>query len=419
LVGLGLVAVLAAGCASPIVGAITGGRDRGAGAEQPGRSRPELGAASCEQPGAGQEFERVDPERVDLDAQALADAVGYGTARGAQSVRVYRHDCLVATSGLDPFTEASQLPAWSMTKGVVSMVVGRAVTLGHLRVDAPIGTYLDGLSPAHAAITVEQLLTQTSGLRFAWANDLNAAGTLDSAALVLTRPFEAVPGTKFIYAQTTVTALVSVVEAAVGEDFQSFAERELFGPIGITHDQWHWDRDSVGRTQGFAFLYMQPKSFARLGSLLLAGGAWQGRRLIDESYVRAGAVGTTANPGYGYLWRTNDGPEGVPGPLEDPTLESMSAAPEDTFWLSGMFEQNVIVVPSLDLVVVRMGLPEELFGDPMGEVKGRRPDWDHRFFRTLLQGLLDVSLPDPGEWEPPPDGPPQGLEPEHLIGIGF
>ncbi|MHB1138928.1 MAG: serine hydrolase domain-containing protein [Microthrixaceae bacterium] len=404
-------ATLAAGCASPLIGAVPGLRPDGP---------PAVGdAGSCDQPVSGAEFERVDPDRVDLDADVLAEAVAYGTARGAQSVRVYRHDCLVATSGLDPATESSTLPAWSMTKGVVSMVTGRAVALGHLRVDAPIGTYLSGLDEAHAAITVEQLLTQTSGLRFAWANDLNAAANLDSAARVLTRPFEATPGTTFIYAQTTVTALVAVVEAAVGEDFQSFAQRELFEPIGITRGQWHWDRDTVGRTQGFAFLYMQPTAFARLGSLLLDGGSWRGRRLIDESYVRAGSVGTLANPGYGYLWRTNDGPDGVAGPLEDPDLESMSAAPEDTFWLSGLFEQNVIVVPSLDLVVVRMGLPQELFGDPMGEVKGRRPDWDHRFFRILLTGLRDVELPDPGEWTPPPPGPPQGLEPEHLIGIGF
>ena len=418
--GLACVAVLSSGCVPALVGALpdASGGDGGAG-ELPPRPPAQLGAQRCEQPTADGEFERVDPERVDLRADAVAEAIEYATAKGGQSVRVYRHDCLVGTGGWDPLTEASLLPAWSMTKGVVSVVAGRAVTLGLLDVDAPIGRYLDGLDEAHAAITVRHLLTQTSGLRFAWANDLNAAATLDSARRVLTRPFEAEPGTKFIYAQTTVTALVSVVQAAVGEDFQAFADREVFRRIGIERHEWHWERDVVGTTQGFAFLSMTPKGFARIGSLLGDGGRWRGEPLIDPEYIRQGATGTPVNPGYGFLWRTNHGPDGVPGPLQDPELVSMSAAPEDTFYLSGLFEQNVIVVPSLDLVIVRMGLPEQIFGDPMGEVKGRRPDWDHRFFRILLSGVTDVALADPGEWVPPPEGPPEGLELEHLIGIGF
>jgi CubicO group peptidase (beta-lactamase class C family) len=415
------VAALATGCASPLVGLLPDG-GVSAPPSAPVREGPAPGQAAdpgCEQPTADGEFERVDPARVDLDAEAVADAILYATAKGAQSVRVYRHDCLVGTSGWDPSTEWSLLPAWSMTKGVVSVVVGRAVALGLMDVDAPIGRYLAGLDEPHAAITVRQLLTQTSGLRFAWANDLNAAATLDSARLVLTRPFEAEPGTTFIYAQTTVTALVSVVEAAVGEDFQAFADREVFRPIGIERREWSWDRDIVGTTQGFAFLSMTPKAFARLGSLLGDGGRWRGTALLDAEYIRQGATGTLANPGYGFLWRTNHGPDGVPGPLEDPDLVSMSAAPEDTFYLSGLFEQNVVMIPSLDLVVVRMGLPDTIFPDPMGMVKGRQPDWDHRFFRTLLAGVTDVELTDPGEWVPPPERPPEGLEPEHLIGIGF
>lgn len=376
----------------------------------------------CEQPAGGSEFTDVAPEDVDVDAAAVRDAVAYATARGAQSLRVYRHDCLIGVSGWDALTGAAELSAWSMSKGVVSLAVGRAVTMGLMRVDAPIGTYLAGLDAAHAAITVRELLNQTSGLRFAWANDLNLASTGDSAARTLTRPFEAAPGTTFIYAQTTVTALVSVVEAAVGEDFQSFISRELFEPIGISARQWHWDRDPSGRTQGFAFLYMQPVAFARIGSLLLDEGRWRGRRIIAADFVREGATGSNANPGFGYLWRTNHGPVGSPPASEDPFREVMASAPLDTFWLSGMFNQNVIVIPSLGVVVVRMGLPEELFADPLGDVAGQRPDWDHRFFRLLLGGVSDVAVPNPGEWVPRPPSQPGaigGLGVEHIIGIGF
>lgn len=411
-----LASLLAGACAPPLVGVLGPG---GTGS-RPSSPSPPSSDVRCSQPAPGAEFRRADPEQVDLERGAVADAVAYGSARGAQSVRVYRHDCLVGTSGLDPTTEWTMLPSWSMTKGVVSLVVGRAVTLGALEVDDPIGRHLAGLDPAHAAITVRQLLNQTSGLRFAWVNDLNAAARLDSVASTLTRPFESEPGTTFVYAQTTVTVLVAVVEAATGEDFQSFAARELFEPVGIPHSEWAWQRDGAGRSQGFAYLDMTPRAYGRLGSLLLHEGSWLGRTLVDPDYVRAGRHGTTANPGYGFLWWTNEGERhitaGFPA-FEVRDRRWIAAAPPDTFGLSGLFDQQLVVIPSLDIVVVRMGLPNELFGDPFGEVQAQRPKWDHRFFRTLLGGLTDVDVPDPGDWVPDPPEPP--IDWFHIVGTGF
>ncbi|MGB3412242.1 MAG: serine hydrolase [Microthrixaceae bacterium] len=402
--------LLATGCGSPVVGAL----NRASG--PPSAVEPPEGTFDCQQPGSDGSFSRVDPSKVDMQADAVAKAIAYASDRGAQSVRVYRHDCLVGTSWLDDTNSWSPMDAWSMTKGVVSIIAGRAYTQGKLDLDATIGTYLQGLDVPHAALTVRQFLTQTTGLRFAWANDLNDAANFDSAALVLKRPFEADPGSTFIYAQTTVTALVSVIEAAVGEDLQAYAEREVFEPIGIRHNSWHWDRDGSGRTQGFAFLEMSPDSFARLGSLLLNDGVWNGRQIISTDYIRQGSMGTGANTGYGFLWRTNFGPPGVE-PSADAIREGVPAATARTYWLSGMFNQNVFVLPELDMVVVRMGLPADVFGDPYGESVGARPDWDHRFFQFLLGGVTDVDVPDPGPWQPGPEGLPNGIDADHLIAL--
>lgn len=407
-----LAVTLVAGCARPIVGVPAA----------PGTpSRPGLvRSTTCERPDGAEQVPAADPAAVGLDPEHTAAAVAYASARGALSVRVYRHGCLVARSGLDPTNEWSPMATWSMTKGVLSLVVGRAVTLGLLDLDDRIGEHLDGLDEAHGAITVRHLLTQTSGLRFAWANDLNAAATLDSAAAVLTRPFEAEPGTRFIYAQTTLTALVAVVEAAVGEDLQAFAQRELFTPVGIVAGEWHWARDMAGRSQGFAFLDMAPRALGRLGLLMLDEGMWGDTRVIDADYVRQGARGTEANPAYGFLWWTNEGTRHrTSGYVDADWLERrwVPAAPVDTFGMSGMFNQNVYVIPSLDMVVVRMGPPNELFGDPMGEIKGRRPAWEHRFFTELMAGVRDAAVPTPTEWVPDPDRLPVDLP--HAIGIGF
>ena len=95
---------------------------------------------------------------------------------------MYRHDCLVGQSGADTDTRFVPAGLWSATKGIVSMLVGRAVQMGRLSVDDPIGRYLRDVDAAHGAITIEQLLTQSSGLAFHWANDGSAAGDGDWVA---------------------------------------------------------------------------------------------------------------------------------------------------------------------------------------------------------------------------------------------
>ena len=374
---------LISSCAAPILGPFAGGSVGDADAT----------AASACAVGTGDGFASRSPASEQLDPAAVRDAVAYATANQAVSVRIYRHDCLVAESGNDPSTEHEPSNLWSATKGVVGVLVGRAVTLGDLRLDDPIGTYLPQADAAHAAITVRQLLTQTSGLDFAWANDI-AAGTVgsgDSVARTLGLPFVHPPGTYFQYAQTTITLLGAVVQAAVGLDLQEFAQRELFDPLGIPRSRWSWARDGAGNTYGFAFLAMAPVDLARIGSLLVHRGDWRGQQLLSPDYVDLMSAPAATNGGYGLLVWTNRGDSYVTAAAltrkvkDHPWLES---APRDTYALSGLFDQMTYVIPSLDMVVVRTGW---LAGD----------QWKHEFFRILMAGVSDVHIADPG---PYPDG---------------
>ena len=408
-------------CSPPLVGVVvptSPGSGSTGGSGGSAATKPNGPLKTCDLPSASSDFERVDPAEVGLTSESIRSAITYADARGAQSVRIYRNNCLVGTSGNDAQTGWSQMPAWSMTKGVVSIVAGRAYTEGKLDLDASIGNYITGLNESQKRITVRNLLTQTSGMRFAWANDLNDASQFDSVKRLFERPFEAEPGTEFIYAQTTVTAVVAAVEAAVGEDFQAYAKREVFEPIGITSDQWTWARDGGGRTQGFAFLDMTPKAFARLGALLANNGNWKGNQILSPEYITEGRTGTPINTNYGFLWRTNLVPEGAE-PSEDTIRDSIRSATPQTYWLSGLFNQNVFIVPELDIVVVRMGMPSDVFGDPIGESEGERPKWEHYFFRELLGGVTDVDIADPGPWEPTPPGLSNGIDGDHMIWIDW
>jgi CubicO group peptidase (beta-lactamase class C family) len=339
----------------------------------------------CELPAAGADFEVVDPEDVALDGARLQQAVDHANETGAISVRVHRHGCLAATGQLDEVTGTVPNNAFSATKGVVAMLAGRAQALGHLSVQDRVGDHVPRATGAHADLRVHDLLTMTAGLRFSWPADVNPAAP-DSVRQVLALPFEHEPGTFYEYAQTTVTLLGHVVERAVGQELQEFAQQELFGPAGIERDAWHWHRDRAGNTHGYAHLNMAPRDLARLGHVMLHDGSWDGQRLLRPGFVRQASSPSRANGHYGYLLWINERDEGISVNVPERTVVEgrlVESAPEDMYMFVGLGGQIIAVIPSLDMVVVRTG--QEL---------GR--DWMHEFFRLLMDAVEDVEIDDPG-----------------------
>lgn len=330
-------------------------------------------------------FRTASPGDVSMDESLLRQAVSAASLNLASSFRVYRHDCLVAVSGNDWRSAGAPSNLWSGTKAIVSLLVGRAFTLGFLDLDDPIGRYLPEYDAAHGAITIRQLLSQTSGLRFAWLNDATPS-LPNSVTFVGSLPFDHAPGTYFEYAQAPITVLAEVVTRAVGVDIQTFARDELFRPLGIADADWYWARDRTGHTIGYAQLSMRPLDLATIGSLLLRHGRWAGSQLIDSRYLDQAVAGTPTNPGYGFLFWTNAGHWYYSASIlvrHRIDRRWVASAPPDMLALSGLGDQFVFVVPSLDLVVVRTGF----FGSS---------PWRHEFFRTLGHAVTDVVVPDVG-----------------------
>lgn len=356
-------------------------------------------ATACPNPTGTAEFQRAAPEQVDLDGAKVRSALRFMTSRLAVSARVYRHGCLVATSGLDPLTQNTRANIWSATKGVTALLTGRAITQGKLGLDDPIGRYLPQADAAHGAITVRQLLTQTSGLRFAWLSDI---ATPDTVNYTLALPFAHAPGTYFEYAQTTVTLLAAVVQRAVGQDLQTYAQRELFDPLGIPRSHWNWSRDAKRQTQGYAFLYLPPKDLGRIGQLLLQRGGWNGAQLIDAGYMRELSAPSPTNGAYGFLAWTNEGGTMITATapsrrvIDEPFLPP---APRDAFAFVGFMGQLVLAIPSLDMVVIRTGYPGNVDPDAHSLLTSKSGDMDYESTRMLMQAVRDVQVPDPGPFE--------------------
>jgi CubicO group peptidase (beta-lactamase class C family) len=355
-------------------------------------------SGNCATP--GKDWERRDPGRLGLDAGRLQDALDWAGARRTGTVAVYRHGCLAAEGRVDPLTSQLPLDGWSMTKSVTSMLVGRAVTLGLFDIDRPIGSLYPEADAGHARLTPRHLLTMTSGTHVNWVRDLSPQP--DRVADALSLPFDHEPGTFWAYEQSTVTLLANAVERSVGEDLQDFAQEQLFGPLGIPKGDWIWERDRANHTEGWAHLHMASRSWARLGQLMLQAGQWNGQQLISRTYLRKALSPLNVNNAYGFLFWRNGGGSYVLPDVEGPdhgTGQIIQSAPRDVFLMAGNGEQRVYVIPSRDMVVVRLGENGSTEGDTRVSVfTGRGGELDYELMRRVMLAVTDVRYGDPGPY---------------------
>lgn len=353
---------------------------------------PALGQAApatahCSTPAVGEDFDRRAAADLGVDHTRLDAALAHAARTGGFAAQVYRGGCLL---GAHTAAGEQLLPAYSVSKGVTALAVGRAVTLGHFGVDDPISAFFPEADAAHGAITVRQILTQTSGLRFGWGPDAAALGN-NQVQHSLNLPFDFAPGTTFQYAQAILALLPRIIETTTGTSFEDFIQRELFSPLGIEPGQWRWQSDRSGTPVASGGLRIGPTALARIGHLLLGEGTWTGQQLISADYLRQLRAPTEANGGYGFLTWTNAGDwhMGVEVPSsqrhERPTFES---APRDTYAFVGALGQFVVVVPSLDVVIVRMGVPTQVnLSNPVSTISGMSNPDIKEFFRQVFAAV--------------------------------
>jgi len=232
----------------------------------------------------------------------------------------------------------------SVTKSVVSTLVGMLVGDGLLALDTPVSSLVEApaaftADPAKTAITVQHLLTMTSGLdpRRQWDIDEITARGEPAVEGALRAPLIAAPGQFFVYNNGATHVLSAVVEAVAGKPMAAFAAERLFEPLGI--QRWEWPTDPEGRHWGFDRLRLAPADLLKLGMLHLKGGRCNGVQVLPEAYVDLATTPSTSGGrpelcSYGLLWW-----------ITDPPARPM-------YFAAGHGGQYVVVVPDLDLVVL-------------------------------------------------------------------
>jgi CubicO group peptidase (beta-lactamase class C family) len=305
----------------------------------------------------------------DVDAATLDAAIATAFTeddpddrrRNTRAVVVARDGELLAERYGDGFDADTPLLGWSMAKSVANALIGHAVLEGLLTVDQQV------LRPgweddARADITLEHLLTMTDGLAFEEVYDPGTDATQmlftpeDTGAYGAAQPLVHPPGSVWSYSSGTTNLLCDVAQEATGLGVE-LAHEVVFAPLGMTSAVL--EPDASGGLVCSSFLYATARDWARFGQLYLDDGVWQGERLLPEGWVAASVtpVAEATDTPYGYQWWLNQGPNG--------TLR-MPSVPEDAFWASGNEGQQVVVLPSQGLVVVRLGFSGAFSGVEWG-----------------------------------------------------
>lgn len=282
--------------------------------------------------------------------------------RKSRGVVVVYQGRIVAERYAPGFTNSTASISQSMAKSVLNALLGIEVGQGKLMLyePAPVREWADPKDPRHA-ITLDNLLRMASGLSFDEnytfpTSDTNMQYTTgDFASFTAAKPLIAKPGEKFNYSTGTSNILGRIAREAAGpkmSDGFAFARRALLDPIGAAPTAT-LEVDAAGSLQGGSFFYASTRDYARIGLLFLRDGVWNGTRILPEGWVKyttTPTLGASTKKGYGAHFWLNTG--------TDPKVQRWPNVPADAYIMAGILGQNVIIIPSRDLIVARIGLSE-------------------------------------------------------------
>ncbi|HEY0736000.1 MAG TPA: serine hydrolase [Herpetosiphonaceae bacterium] len=310
------------------------------------------------------DWQSASPESRGMDSRQLAQMLEFirDQKLDIHSVLIARHGVLVHETYFYPYAPETPHAIYSATKSVSGALIGLAIAEGKIpSAQTPLldlfpERTVQNVDARKQAITLEHLLTMSSGL--SWRRPASGGpppvyafqNSDDPVQFVLDRPVDDEPGSRFFYNSGGSHLLSAIVQERTGQTALDYARQKLFGPLGI--NDVSWESAAQGVNDGGTGIWLRPRDMARFGLLYLRQGEWDGRQILPAEWVAASTTRHMPAPdkegqgypptpnlvGYGYQWWIN-------------ALGGYSAI--------GFGEQEIIVLPEQDLVVVITGTTPE------------------------------------------------------------
>lgn len=319
-------------------------------------------------------------ETTEIPPQALQTALEFAEAQNSVALLVMHRDRLVVEQYWQGHQASDPVNSMSMVKTLLALLIGVAIDEGNIAsIQDPVSTYLpEWANDPRGNITIADLLYMQSGLRNDDRTDtlrsdlVKLYGGSDAHKLALSIPLEHPPGEVFDYNNVNSQLLSMVLERATGESFSDYLSSRLWQPLGAG-DGFLWLDRPGGHAKPFCCFFTTAQDWVRLGQLLLHDGRVGDTQVISPAWLEQMRAESPLEPTFGlHVWlkaRTTD----------YPNVNLASSAPfaaRDTVYLDGRHHQRVYVIPSQDLVIVRIG------EDP--------PAWDDAVIvNAIVEGLRD------------------------------
>ena len=292
-----------------------------------------------------------------VDYEALKKAVdsafdhGSVVAKRTRAVIVVHKDQIIAERYADGFDINTKILGWSMTKSITSAVYGVMEKKGRISLDQD-NLFDDWKDDDRSKITLKNLLQMNSGLE--WVEDYNTMSDVtkmlfveeDMSEIQLNKSLAGEPNNSWNYSSGTTNLLSGFLRDQFNshQEYLDFWYEEFIDKIGM--HSMIIETDYSGNYVGSSFGWATPRDWAKFGLLFLHNGNWDGEQILNASYVDF--VKSPTNSSYGayggQFWLNAGG--------------SYPEVPRDMFYCNGYQGQQVAIIPSKDLVVVRMGLTE-------------------------------------------------------------
>ncbi|MEM7336656.1 MAG: serine hydrolase, partial [Chloroflexota bacterium] len=299
----------------------------------------------------GDDVESVDNPQLDAALEAAFFDSRTGDSIGTRAVVVVHDGKIVGERYAQGFDSETPLIGWSMSKTVTAALAGIMLEETELTLDST--QLFPDWQDERANIPVRDLLSMSDGLDFENgtaqpSDELRQLYFTDNTVdYALEKPAAFPTNEQFNYSNGSVSLVIGLIRAQVeGETaWVNYPYEKLFDPIGMKTVVF--ETDAAGNFVGSSLVYASARDWARFGLLLLEDGNWFGEQVLPEGWADYMATpNSTTNGGWygnGFTW------------LGEQAWNMGVDIPADDYWLSGFDGQFVIIIPSEELVIVRMG----------------------------------------------------------------